>query len=346
MDSEPNSYVKKNLARNDLNYIVSIRRRLRKLGWLTWIVIGILAILYWEGIGLGGLILIVIAGVAVGGITSFIVSRRVTKRTGLGINDQIYVWRMYKQHGEDFFEANDTDSRQATAERDSTGSMDWETFLAVYLTFLAVGAFFVADGHCLILDSCQIWEVWSNPNNSAVLLGQTIGMVLSLIAMGFGIGILFWGLGSLVKSNRPSFLKTVLYTHIFIMVLISLGNIARPFNESVRRDQTDGNSAEEVRESLPEEEEERETLSVEELEKKLPDEEWAHTVGKPGGRIRTQMETALWEKPNDDDATLIEWIPEDTWLRNARKVGNFYKVVHQEARGYVRREQIVPNHRF
>jgi hypothetical protein len=97
--------------------------------------------------------------------------------------------------------------------------MTWKKFLATYIPFSIAGLFIIG-----FLGDDYGWHLLaSRPQQLLPYLG---GIAFLFILLSFGAGAVFWMIGYFVYEEKPSYLKSVLNTLIFIVVLIGIGGVA------------------------------------------------------------------------------------------------------------------------
>lgn len=391
------------LTRDKLNYIVSMRQRVRNWGWTAWVVIALVALFWWDVLGFQGVATIVILAAVIGGVVSYFVTRRVRSKTGFDLKRQREILSGYKKFGADFLlgrspgqptgekeqegeageppnlgsEANssEVDSRtgtpvdsgrtepsknapEAASQNDDVSSsesernsMSWGKFLVFYLPVWALDVAIAASGMEGGLRSVLAVR------DPKLIAEAIVGITTLMIAVTFGFGLLIWAIGWMIQEKTPSYLRSVLYIHIIFAVIGALGVLTNPASEqaSTAENQVtnrtkrgapgvenDRTSTEAPPTDHNAQKSQSRSFSLEEFRSAVPTDE----LGKSGGVIRTWKETAFRSSPKGGKANLIKWVPEDTFLKNARKVGDFYRVTHEGDTGHVHRSNIKPEHRF
>lgn len=81
----------------EVQYIVKMRKRMTKIGYLLWAIIGSLIYIYWSYLNWWLILIGGIIGLILGGLVSFITGKIVESKTGHDLQTQMQIYKNYQQ---------------------------------------------------------------------------------------------------------------------------------------------------------------------------------------------------------------------------------------------------------
>lgn len=80
----------------DIGYIIKMRKRMTRIGYLLWLILGVFIYLFWSYLNWWLILLGIFAALILGGIVSFFTGKIVESKTGYDLHTQMKIYKNYQ----------------------------------------------------------------------------------------------------------------------------------------------------------------------------------------------------------------------------------------------------------